>query len=42
VLWIVIIGEAKGMVGIEPAVLCMAPFVGFSGLDHMGSFVTPN
>jgi hypothetical protein len=38
-LRIVIIGEAESVVGIEPAVFGMAPFVGFSELIHKVSFV---
>ena len=33
-LRIIIIGEAEGVVGIEPAVLGVASFVGFAYLDH--------
>ncbi len=39
---IVIIGEAEGVVGVEPAVIGVAPFVGFSNLDHGGSWFTHN
>ena len=39
VLGIIIIGEAEGVEGVEPAVLGVAPFVGFAHLDHMLSFV---
>jgi hypothetical protein len=32
-LRIVVIGEAEGVIGIEPAMVGVAPFVGFAYLD---------
>jgi len=42
VLGIVVVGKAEGVVGVEPAMVGVAPFVGFSNLDHRVSFVTNN